>query len=246
MQEAVPYRHFRGDQDPRIQDLISALQREAARGGMAIDAAAYEEDKLDPTMPVLLGSGDLDARVGFFGRDPGRTELTLREPFIGQGGKLVRDALHRHHFGSDAPDQLARVEVGQRHFWANTVPYKPAGNKAWSMAVKRRFAPIIRRLLAERWTGTELITFGNVAFDWFRLAWPEHTEAIRNHWAREDRYEATLPLQLGTRIVKLRPLPHPSPLNATWYGRLPAMLDARLRECTAAANLPPDAPTVAH
>ena len=32
-----------------------------------------------------------------------------------------------------------------------------------------------------------------------------------------------------TRRIALHPLPHPSPLNATWYGRFPGLLAARLR-----------------
>jgi uracil-DNA glycosylase len=82
----------------------------------------------------------------------------------------------------------------------------------------------------DRWTGTELITFGNVAFDWFRLAFPQHKTTIQTFWRRPDRYEATCTLDLGTRSLHIRPLPHPSPLNATWYRHLPALLDQRLAE----------------
>ena len=103
-------------------------------------------------------------------------------------------------------------------------------HQAWSVRVKRRFIPFVRTLLVERWTGTDLITFGNVAFDWFRLAFPHHKVAIREFWRRPDRYEATCVLELGTRVLHIRPLPHPSPLNATWYPRLPALLDRRLAE----------------
>ena len=130
--------------------------------------------------------------MGVLGRDPGRHEIEQREPFIGRGGALVREAMHRAVHGGDAPDADARKQIGQRFFWANTVPFKPAGNKAWSVAVKRRFVPYVRTLLSERWTGTELITFGNVAFDWIRLAWPDQRQAVRTFWARDDRYESCL------------------------------------------------------
>lgn len=206
------------------------MRAEAALGGLDVDTEAYAAAGLHPTTPVLLGSGTLDAPVGFFGRDPGRTEVEQREPFIGRGGSLVRDALHRARHGVDAPDAAARTEVGQACFWANTVPFKPRGNKAWSVKVKRRFVPMVRTLLADRWQGTDLVTFGNVAFDWFRLAYPQHKAAIRAHWARDDRYATSLELDLGPRVLRIHPLPHPSPLNATWYPRIPAMLDARLAE----------------
>lgn len=229
---------IRGDQDPRIRDLLDAMQAEAARGDMPIDVDVYTRVGLDPTTPVLMGAGSLDASVGFFGRDPGRTEVEQREPFIGQGGALVRHGIHRALFGENAPDAEARQAVGRHFFWANTVPYKPVGNKAWSVKVKRRFVPFVRTLLADRWTGTDLITFGNVAFDWFRLAFPEQKTAIRTFWAREDRYEATFSLDLGTRVLRIRPLPHPSPLNATWYRKIPGMVDQRLAEAGVDATWP--------
>jgi hypothetical protein len=47
-------------------------------------------------------------------------------------------------------------------------------------------------------------------------------------WAREDRYTASLTLEVRGRALRLHPLPHPSPLNATWYRRFPALLDDRL------------------
>jgi uracil-DNA glycosylase len=89
----------------------------------------------------------------------------------------------------------------------------------------------VRELLTEHWKGTDLITFGNVAFDWFRLAFPSQKTALRAFWSSPDRYESTYTLQLPTsRVVQIRPLPHPSPLNATWYKRLPRMIDDRLAE----------------
>ena len=33
----------------------------------------------------------------------------------------------------------------------------------------------------------------------------------------------------AARRIALHPLPHPSPLNAAWYGRFPGLLAARLR-----------------
>ena len=51
---------------------------------------------------------------------------------------------------------------------------------------------------------------------------------IKDFWARDDRYEAVLEVELAGKRIRLHPLPHPSPLNATWYPRFPALLDARL------------------
>lgn len=208
--------------------LRARLSAEAAAGDMPIDTPVYAAAGLPPTTPVLLGRGSLAARIGFFGRDPGRHEVLQQEPFVGAGGRLIRDGLHRLHHRTDCPDDAAALAIGAGYFWGNTVPFKPIGNKVWSVKVRRRFAPIITDLLCDLWQGDQLITFGNVAFDWFRLADPALKEPIRTLWARPDRYTASLKITLRGKAITLHPLPHPSPLNAAWFGRFPGMLDARL------------------
>jgi len=203
-----------------MQALLEEIRAEARRGDMPIDLGAYEQAGLDPIEPVLLGSGSLDARLGIFGRDPGRTEIELREPFIGKGGQLIRAAL----IEAGGPD------AGTQVCWANTVPYKPLGNKAWSVAIKRRFLPHVRRFLVERWRGDQLITCGNVAFEWFGLAEPGLRPRLKEFWKLEDRYEASLDVELDGKRITLLPLPHPSPLNATWYPRFPALMRQRLEQ----------------
>jgi uracil-DNA glycosylase len=197
---------------------------------MPIDLPVYHSAGRDPLTPILCGSGSLTAPVGIFGRDPGRQEVVHGEPFVGKGGQLVRDALHRAAHGTNCPDLQASITVGQRIFWANTVPYKPLGNKAWSMAIKRRFAPMIEQLLVETWTGNELVTLGNVAFQWFWLVDRSLKPKLQAHWAREERYESAVELTLSGKHFRIHPLPHPSPLNAKWYRRFPALLDSRLAE----------------
>jgi uracil-DNA glycosylase len=213
---------------PPYTALLDRLRAEAALGDMPIDTPVYEQADRDPTLPILLGSGDLAAPIGVFGRDPGRHEVLLGEPFIGKGGQLVRDGLHRAARGGDCPDLAASIEVGRAVFWGNTVPYKPIGNKAWSTKIKRRFLPLVRELLVQQWAGADLLTLGNVAFDWFRLADPSLKPRMAEFWKREDRYETSFELELDGKQFRLHPLPHPSPLNARWYKLFPALLDARL------------------
>ena len=203
-----------------MQALWEALRNEARNGEMPIDLPVYEEAGLDPVEPVLLGTGSLQARLGIFGRDPGRTEIELREPFIGKGGQLIRAALI----------EAAGPDAGTRVCWANTVPYKPLGNKAWSVAIKRRFLPHIRHYLCDLWEGDQLITCGNVAFEWFGLAEPSVRPKLKEYWKRADRYEASLDVELAGKRITLLPLPHPSPLNATWYPRFPGLMRDRLRQ----------------
>lgn len=211
-----------------MNDLLERIQAEAAKGDMDVDAPVYRDSGKDPTWPILAGTGDPNARLAVFGRDPGRHEVVHNEPFIGAGGQLVRKALHEAAFGAPCTDLAGSIKAGQRIFWGNTVPYKPAGNKAWSVKVKRRFVPFITELLVDRWQGQHLITLGNVAFDWFRLAEPGLAPLLKDHWAREDRYTSSLTVILAGKAITLHPLPHPSPLNATWYPRFPALVRERL------------------
>ena len=219
---------------------LSAAQRDAFGGQAAtlssIDLTAYAAYGRDWRVPVL-GLGPANAPLCIFGRDPGRTEIEHQLPFIGRGGQLVRAGLHRHRLGlneaSSAPSFDESVAAGANVFWLNTVPYKPVGNKAWPMAAKRRFQPLVAELLLRAWRGRTVIVLGREAFFWFGIGQPAQTgDALRDFWKREDGYTATLAIDyqhggLARRLL-LAPLPHPSPANAVWFKRFPALLAARL------------------
>ncbi len=215
---------------------ITAAQRAALRtiaaGIEGIDLDVYTAFGKDPLDPII-GLGDENLRVGFFGRDPGRDEVQHGMPFIGAAGQKVRGALYRHLHGEEMPDFAASLAVGQEFFWANTVPYKPLGNKAWSMKVKKRFQPLMAELLVDAWRGSDMITLGREAFLWFAINQPrEVKETLEAFWAGEERFSAWVEIELTAgehrRRLRLHPLPHPSPLNATWYKRFPDLLAARL------------------
>jgi uracil-DNA glycosylase len=203
-----------------------------------IDTEVYECFGKDWHEPVI-GLGAVDTRIAFFGRDPGRDEVQHGMPFIGAGGQKVRGAIYRHLYGKTMPDFEASLEVGQGFFWANTVPYKPIGNKAWSMKVKKQFQPLVADLLLHAWQGRDIITLGREAFLWFAINQPrEVKQQLEAFWARDDRFTAFTEMELraadGTsRLLRLHPLPHPSPLNATWYKRFPELLEQRLRQLDA-------------
>lgn len=200
-----------------------------------IDEPVYQALGKDPLEPII-GLGPVDAPIAFFGRDPGRDEVRYGEPFIGSGGQLVRRGLYRHLHGADMPDFEASRSVGEGYFWMNTVPYKPVGNRAWSMAVKRRFHPLMCQLLVDNWQGRDIITLGREAFLWFGLGQPrEARQQLEVFWGRDDRFSAHCDIELatergGTRRFRLHPLPHPSPLNMVWFKRFPALLEARLQQ----------------
>ncbi|TNE87018.1 MAG: uracil-DNA glycosylase [Deltaproteobacteria bacterium] len=215
---------------------MTEAQRDAGLRAVAetldrIDVDVYADAGRDPLAPIL-GAGDPAASVCIFGRDPGRDEVKHAMPFIGAGGQKVRDGLHRRLHGADCPDFAASVAVGDAVFWANTVPYKPIGNKVWSVKTRRACQPYVADLLVNHFAGDHVLTLGRVAFDWFGLADKATRDALKAFWEREDRFEASIEVEVGAadrrRTLTLHPLPHPSPLNATWYGRFPGLLDARL------------------
>lgn len=226
----------------QLNDELKAAFRREAQALEGIDVEAYRHFDKDPCEPII-GLGPSDAPVGFFGRDPGRQEVKWGEPFIGSGGQKVREGLYHTIHGRSLPDFEASREIGRHVFWANTVPYKPSGNKAWSMAVKKRFQPLMAEVLINHWQGRELITLGREAFLWFGINQSrEIRQALEAFWAREDRFEAshttTLALEDGREAdFRLAPLPHPSPLNQTWYKRFPDLLEARLDALGVAGKL---------
>lgn len=209
--------------------------RKLAANTAGIDTEVYARFERDPLEPIVA-HGNPTATLGFFGRDPGRDEVQHQEPFIGAGGQLVRRALYAHRHGKPLPDFAASKEIGRHYFWANTVPYKPVGNKAWSNPVKKRFQPLMAQVLVDTWQGSDLIVLGREAFFWFGLnADKAVMQKLEAFWQHDDRYEQSISVDVRsasgtTRAVGLHPLPHPSPLNAKWYGRFPALLTARLQQ----------------
>jgi uracil-DNA glycosylase len=198
------------------------------------DFTCYADFQRAPHEP-LPGGGARDARLCMFGRDPGREEVRWGVPFVGAGGQKIRRELHER-LTTDVPYSLeASLSAGQYVFWANTVPFKPAGNKAWPRKVVRDFrAPVTEFLLTE-WQGADVLTFGEVAFHWFGLDDPEVARRLTEHWAREDRFEASVSVVLaahgtGSREIRLHPVPHPSPLNATWAPHFSRLLRMRLEQ----------------
>ncbi len=207
--------------------------RAAANDLPGIDTSVYVDAGRALTDPIL-GMGPRGARIAFFGRDPGRDEVYRGVPFIGAGGRQLRQVLHQRQTQRPLSTQAEAIEAGEPYFWANTVPYKPLGNKAWSMPIKRRFQPIIAELLLSEWDGQDVITLGREAFFWFAIHQPKAVgEALKAHWQNPNRFSQSLsiPFQADSgdqRQLRLHPLPHPSPLNARWFARFPALLADRL------------------
>ncbi|AFZ36238.1 Uracil-DNA glycosylase superfamily [Stanieria cyanosphaera PCC 7437] len=220
-----------------IQTLISQVQQEAQKEEFPIDIPVYKSARLEPTYPVLY-AGNLQSPLCFFGRDLGRDEVHARQPLIGAAGKLVRQGFYQAiHQQSAASDQELQT-VCDRILLTNTVPYKPPENKAYSTKVKERFRPFIERLLVIHWQGHQIITLGTEAFKWF-APYGEKGEVNNFFLDKERRYETKLAVNLKAtddlgmeyqKIIHLLPLPHPSPLNKTYYAKFPQMLQQRLTQ----------------
>lgn len=218
-----------------MHDLLDRFQVEAERGGLSLDTAVYEAAKREPTRPILW-AGNLKAQVAVMGRDLGWQEVRYGEPLIGDAGRRVREAVYEAVTGQKAPADDRQLREAMEHIlFTNTVPYKPVGNKAYPASVKERFRPLIAEFLALYWAGDTIITLGTEAFKWY--APYAEKGAADAFWGRPDRYEALFPCELraesgGQTIVKpirVAPLPHPSPLNQTYWSVFPDMLRKRLK-----------------
>ena len=217
-----------------IETLITQIQQESTKEEFPIDIPVYQSAGLEPTYPILY-AGNLKSQLCFFGRDLGKDEVYSRQPLYGAAGTLVRQGVYRTIYQTDTQNKKELEKVCDRLLLTNTVPYKPPGNKAYSAAVKKRFRPFIEQLLVLYWEGNRIITLGTEAFKWFAPYGGK--KEVDDFWRRSDRYSAELNISLKAtdnkglthqKPVTLCPLPHPSPLNRTYYAQFPTMLQERL------------------
>ncbi|BBI53737.1 hypothetical protein HORIV_61580 [Vreelandella olivaria] len=84
--------------------------------------------------------------------------------------------------------------------------------------------------------GRTLITLGREAFLWFGIGRSKEERArLESFWKSENRFESSIEVTLEDdrgeeQAFTLYPLPHPSPLNQTWYTRFPGLLKQRLEQ----------------
>ncbi|VEP12326.1 Uracil-DNA glycosylase [Hyella patelloides LEGE 07179] len=219
-----------------IQELINQVQKEAQKEEFPIDIPVYKSAKLEPTYPVLY-AGNLQSPLCFFGRDLGKDEVHARQPLIGAAGTKVRQGFYQLIHGKTTNSIEELKTICDRVLLTNTVPYKPPGNKAYSVKVKERFRPYVERLLVFHWQGNQIITLGTEAFKWY-ARYREKGELDR-YFKRSDRYEEKLVVEITAtddrgnskqKSIILLPLPHPSPLNKKYYAIFPKMLQQRLAQ----------------
>lgn len=223
---------------PDIETLIKQVQQEAQREEFPIDIPVYKSANLEPTKPILY-AGNLQSPLCFFGRDLGKDEVIARQPLIGASGTMVRKGFYYSIYQQKAPSRKDLDDTTiERVLLSNTVPYKPPGNKAYLMKVKKRFRPFIERLFVFHWQGDQIITLGTEAFKWFAPYGGKGE--INDFFSQEStRYEQKITVNLTatdesgisqSKAIDLLPLPHPSPLNAKYYAAFPGMLQKRLAQ----------------
>ena len=222
-----------------IDTLISQVQQEAQREEFPIDVPVYKSANLEPTKPILY-AGNLASPLCFFGRDLGKDEVMAQQPLIGASGTMVRKGFYYSIYQQKAPTRKDLDDATiERVLLTNTVPYKPPGNKAYLVKVKKRFRPFIERLLVFHWQGNQVITLGTEAFKWFS---PYAGKGELDEFFRQQddiRYVDKITVNLTatddsgmthTKAIALLPLPHPSPLNQKYYAVFPNMLQKRLAQ----------------
>ena len=220
-----------------IETLISQVQQEAQREEFPIDVPVYKSAGMEPTEPILY-AGNLASPLCFFGRDLGKDEVHARQPLIGASGTMVRQGFYYavHKSKASSRKDLDDTTI-DRVLLTNTVPYKPPGNKAYLMKVKKRFRPFLERLFIFHWQGNQIITLGTEAFKWFA---PYGAKGeVDSFYRSSDRFESKLTVNISatddlgmshTKALHLLPLPHPSPLNQKYYTAFPKMLQHRLSQ----------------
>lgn len=217
-----------------LKDLMSRIEAEARKEGLSLDLPIYEAAGRDPHVPILF-AGNLNAGIAVIGRDLGAQEVRFGEPLIGGAGHRVREAVYQAVTGQGAAATDRHLPVAMECvLLTNTVPYKPVGNKAYPGSVKERFRPFLEELLVRQWRGNYAITLGTEAFKWF--AKYANRSAADVFWQRPDRYEAEFVVsvthehggEIETKQVAVAPLPHPSPLNQTYWPVFPELLRKRL------------------
>ncbi|MEO1669984.1 MAG: uracil-DNA glycosylase family protein [Cyanobacteria bacterium J06631_2] len=220
-----------------IATLISQVQQEAQREEFPIDVPVYEAAGIEPTEPILY-AGNLHSPLCFFGRDLGKDEVHAQQPLIGASGTMVRQGFYYAVHNDKAPDRRALDDTTiERVLLTNTVPYKPPGNKAYLMKVKKRFRPFLEQLFVLHWQGSQVVTLGTEAFKWFAPYGGKGE--VNDFYSSSDRFENQLTVNISatddtgmtqTKAITLLPLPHPSPLNQKYYAAFPKMLQKRLSQ----------------
>ncbi|MEK7487246.1 MAG: uracil-DNA glycosylase family protein [Planctomycetota bacterium] len=214
--------------DSKFTLLLQKIEDEARREDFPIDRPVYTKCGKDPLIPILF-AGNPAQKICFFARDLGKDEVVAGQPLYGAAGRLVRNGVFKAIYHEDPKTPTDLEKILESILFTNTVPYKPLGNKAYSQKIKERFRPFLLDFFINYFQGNIIISLGTEAFKWFS----PFSKEIEDFWKKDNRYEEEIPITLKLnqqqKVIFLRPLPHPSPLNQTWYDKFPGLLEKRLK-----------------
>lgn len=191
------------------------------------DLEVYARWQQSPTEAVVM-AGNLAASLCILGRDLGKDEVRYQQPLIGAAGQKVRRTLQQVLAPSTLEDK-PWFTAGLAHYCiTNTVPYKPLGNAPFSETTREKCRPLVERFLADLWQGDVLMPLGLGALEWCR---PYGAATVDRFVALPlpAWHEAEGQIKIGGKVIRLLPLPHPSPLSQ--YSRhFPEWLAARIAQ----------------
>lgn len=94
-------------------------------------------DKMQKLNKPVLFTGNIFSDILIVGRDLGKEEVEQGQVFVGRAGKFVRRGMKILGY-LEATDELP-----WDYCMTNLVPYKPAGNKCFSLDIRQNFWPIV-------------------------------------------------------------------------------------------------------
>lgn len=214
-----------------LAGLLDEIAAEARKKSFPLDRPAYVAAGREPLAPILC-AGNLKAKLCVMGRDLGRQEVARGQPLCGAAGRHLRRGLFAHVFDRPPADDAELDLVLSRVLLTNTVPFKPPGNKAYAPEIVARFRPYVARLLVRHWQGADVLALGAGALAWFAPYGPDG--AVVALGADPERFGKSLEVRIvdgeAAKVMRLFPLPHPSPLNVRYFKAFPALLAARLAQ----------------
>lgn len=104
---------------------------------------------------LVMGEGDLDAKIMFIGEAPGKKEDELGRPFVGASGKFLDEMI--------ASVGLRREDV----YITNIVKYRPPNNRDPLPEEKAEFAPYLLRQI-QIIKPEVIVTLGRHALSFFK------------------------------------------------------------------------------
>lgn len=162
-----------------------------ARLQRAIEASGVGADLRPGATQLVMGAGDLNAKIVLIGEAPGKKEDELGQPFVGASGRLLDSLL------AEAGSERSKVYI------TNIVKYRPPNNRDPRPDEKAEFWPYLLKQL-EIINPKIIITLGRHSGAAF---FPELVIS-RDHGQRQQ-YQAPN-INGGSNIWPIIPLYHPA------------------------------------